>query len=114
MRVPEEGDRWLTYRELADELVAYVQDMGFTHVEFLPVTEHPFDGSWGYQPIGLYAPTQRFGKPDDFRHLVDRLHRAGIAVIMDWVPAHFPRDEHGLRRFDGTALYEHEDPKKGR
>jgi 1,4-alpha-glucan branching enzyme len=106
-------NRFLDYRELADELVAYVLEMHFTHVEFLPVTEHPFDGSWGYQPIGLYAPTQRFGKPDDFRYLVDRLHQAGIAVIMDWVPAHFPRDEHGLRRFDGTALYEHEDPKKG-
>ncbi len=106
-------DRYLDYRELADELVAYVREMNFTHVELLPVTEHPFDGSWGYQPIGLYAPTQRFGDPDDFRYLVDRLHQAGVAVIMDWVPAHFPRDEHGLRRFDGTALYEHEDPKKG-
>jgi len=104
---------YLDYRELAEELVAYVREMNFTHVELLPVTEHPFDGSWGYQPIGLYAPTQRFGSPDDFRYLIDRLHQAGIAVIMDWVPAHFPRDEHGLRRFDGTALYEHEDPKKG-
>jgi len=104
---------FLGYRELADKLVAYVRDMNFTHVELLPVTEHPFDGSWGYQPIGLYAPSQRFGSPDDFRYLVDALHQAGIGVIMDWVPAHFPRDEHGLRRFDGTALYEHEDPKKG-
>ena len=106
-------NRLLTYRELADKLVAYVVELGFTHVELLPVTEHPFDGSWGYQPIGMYAPTQRFGTPDDFRFLVDKLHQAGIAVIMDWVPAHFPRDEHGLRRFDGTALYEHEDPQKG-
>ncbi len=108
-----ENNRFLSYRELANELVAYVRQMNFTHVELLPVTEHPFDGSWGYQPIGLYAPTQRFGEPDDFRYLVDRFHRAGIAVIMDWVPAHFPKDEHGLRRLDGTALYEHEDPRKG-
>ena len=108
-----DGSEYLSYRVLADKLVTYVRDMNFTHVELLPVTEHPFDGSWGYQPIGLYAPTQRFGTPDDFRFLVDRLHQAGIGVIMDWVPAHFPRDEHGLRRFDGTALYEHEDPRKG-
>jgi 1,4-alpha-glucan branching enzyme len=103
----------LSYRELAEELVNYVQHMGFTHVEFMPLTEHPFDGSWGYQPIGLYAPTQRFGSPDELRLLIDSLHRAGIGVIMDWVPAHFPRDEHGLVRFDGTALYEHEDPRRG-
>ena len=108
-----ENNRFLSYRELAGALVDYVRDMNFTHVEFLPVTEHPFDGSWGYQPIGLYAPTWRFGRPDDFRFLVDRFHAAGIGVIMDWVPAHFPKDEHGLRRLDGTALYEHEDPRKG-
>ncbi len=104
---------YLSYRDLADELVDYVVSMGFTHVELLPVSEHPFDGSWGYQPIGLFAPTQRFGDPDDFRYFVDRCHAHGIAVIMDWVPAHFPSDEHGLRRFDGTALYEHADPRKG-
>ena len=108
-----DDNAYLTYRELADKLVAYVREMNFTHVELLPVTEYPFDGSWGYQPIGMYAPTQRFGSPDDFRFLVDRFHQAGIGVIMDWVPAHFPKDEHGLRRLDGTALYEHEDPRKG-
>jgi 1,4-alpha-glucan branching enzyme len=113
-RCPEDAGRAPGYRELAQELVSYVRHMGFTHLELLPISEHPFDGSWGYQPIGMYAPTQRFGKPDDFRYLVDCCHRAGIGVIMDWVPAHFPGDPHGLGRFDGTALYEHEDPRKGR
>jgi 1,4-alpha-glucan branching enzyme len=104
---------YLSYRDLATQLVEYVQWMGFTHVELLPVTEHPFDGSWGYQATGMYAPTQRFGNPDDFRYLVDRCHQAGIGVIVDWVPAHFPKDAHALARFDGTALYEHEDPRRG-
>ncbi|MFI7606170.1 1,4-alpha-glucan branching protein GlgB [Micromonospora sp. NPDC049366] len=103
----------LGYRELADELTAYVTELGFTHVEFLPVMEHPFGGSWGYQVTGYYAPTSRFGDPDDFRYLVDRLHRAGIGVLLDWVPAHFPRDEWALARFDGTPLYEHPDPRRG-
>jgi 1,4-alpha-glucan branching enzyme len=103
----------LGYRELAEELTRYVSDMGFTHVEFLPVAEHPYGPSWGYQVTSYYAPTSRFGNPDDFRHLVDRLHQAGIGVIVDWVPAHFPKDEWALARFDGTALYEHEDPARG-
>jgi 1,4-alpha-glucan branching enzyme len=103
----------LSYRELADQLTEYVTDLGFTHVEFLPVMEHPFGGSWGYQVTGFYAPTARFGDPDDFRYLVDRLHQAGIGVILDWVPAHFPRDEWALARFDGTPLYEHGDPRRG-
>jgi 1,4-alpha-glucan branching enzyme len=112
-RVPDEGDRWLTYRELAPLLADYVLDLGYTHVEFLPVSEHPLDASWGYQTIGYFAPTSRFGSPHDFMYLVDHLHQKGIGVILDWVPAHFPRDGHGLGYFDGTHLYEHSDPRKG-
>ena len=107
------GRRPMTYRELADELPDYLADLGFTHVEFLPLAEHPFSGSWGYQVSGYYAPTSRFGTPDDFRALVDALHGAGIGVIIDWVPAHFPKDAFALARFDGTALYEHADPRQG-
>jgi 1,4-alpha-glucan branching enzyme len=113
MRVPEEDQRWLTYREIAPKLIEYVRHMGFTHVEMLPVSEHPFDGSWGYQTVGYYAPTSRFGSPDDFMYLVDALHQNGIGLILDWVPAHFPRDEHGLGYFDGTHLYEHADQRQG-
>lgn len=112
-RVPEENNRWLTYRELAETLIPYVREMGFTHIEILPVTEHPFDGSWGYQTIGYYSPTSRFGSPDDFKYFVDRCHQAGLGVILDWVPAHFPKDGHGLGYFDGTHLYEHADPRQG-
>ena len=104
---------WLDYDQIADELIPYVKDMGFTHIEFLPLSEYPFDGSWGYQPIGLYSPTSRFGDPQAFRRLVDRAHEAGINVILDWVPGHFPSDTHGLVSFDGTALYEHADPREG-
>ena len=103
----------LSYLELADQLTAYVVEMGFTHVELMPVMEHPFGGSWGYQVTGYYAPTSRFGNPDEFRHLVDKLHQAGIGVILDWVPAHFPKDEWALARFDGTPLYEHGDWRRG-
>jgi 1,4-alpha-glucan branching enzyme len=112
-RVSEEGNRFLTYRELAPQLVKYVQEMGYTHVEFLPVSEHPFYGSWGYQTVAYYAPTSRYGTPQDFMYLVDTLHQNGIGVILDWVPAHFPRDGHGLAFFDGTHLYEHADPRQG-
>jgi 1,4-alpha-glucan branching enzyme len=112
-RKPEDGNRFLTYRELAAELVPYVRDMGFTHLELMPVSEFPFDGSWGYQPIGMFAPTSRFGTPDDFRFFVDACHAAGLALWLDWVPGHFPTDPHGLGHFDGTALYEHADPRQG-
>ena len=113
-RKPEAGNSWLTYRELTRELPGYAASLGFTHIEFLPVMEHPFDGSWGYQPTGYYAPTSRFGSPDDFRALIDACHLAGLAVILDWVPGHFPDDPHGLAGFDGTALYEHADQRQGR
>jgi len=112
-RVPEEGNRPLTYREIAPRLAAHVKQLGFTHVELLPIAEHPFYGSWGYQVSGYYAPTARYGTPDDFRYFVDTMHQAGLGVILDWVPAHFPKDDFALRRFDGTALYEHEDPRLG-
>ncbi|HYM58586.1 MAG TPA: 1,4-alpha-glucan branching protein GlgB [Solirubrobacteraceae bacterium] len=110
---PLEDNCSLTYLELADELAAYARDMGFTHLELMPVMHHPFSGSWGYQVTGYYAPSPRFGSPDDFREFVDRLHGHGLGVILDWVPAHFPRDEFALARFDGTALYEHADPRRG-
>ena len=112
-RIPEEGNRTLTYREIAPRLVEHCQRLGFSHVELMPIMEHPFTGSWGYQVSGYFAPTRRFGSPDDFKYLVDQLHQAGIGVILDWVPAHFPKDDFALRRFDGTALYEHEDPRLG-
>jgi 1,4-alpha-glucan branching enzyme len=112
-RKPEQHDRWLTYLELAAELPDYLEEMGFTHVEFLPLSEHPFDGSWGYQTVGYYAANSRFGGPRDLMYLIDTLHQRGIGVILDWVPAHFPRDEHGLGYFDGTHLYEHADPRQG-
>src|SRR5216117_3360153 len=113
MRVPEEGNRWMRYREVAPKLADYMRQTGFTHVQFLPVMEHPFYGSWGYQTSGYFAPTSRYGRPQDFMYLVDYLHREGIGVILDWVPSHFPTDEHGLGYFDGTHLYEHADPQKG-
>jgi 1,4-alpha-glucan branching enzyme len=113
MRVPEENNRRLTYRELGQRLVEHVKQMGFTHVEFLPVMEHPFYGSWGYQTTGYFAPTSRYGTPQDLMFLIDTLHQNGIGVILDWVPSHFPSDEHGLAYFDGTHLYEHSDPRQG-
>ncbi|MEE8272716.1 MAG: 1,4-alpha-glucan branching protein GlgB [Alphaproteobacteria bacterium] len=112
-RVPEDGDRFLSYTELADQLIPYAKDLGFTHIELMPVSEFPFDGSWGYQPIGLFAPTSRFGPPEDFQAFVDRCHGAGIGVLLDWVSGHFPTDPHGLGLFDGSHLYEHSDPRQG-
>ena len=108
-----EDNRFLSYDELADQLIPYAVDLGFTHLELLPITEHPLDASWGYQPIGLFAPTRRFGEPEAFARFVDRAHAAGLGVILDWVPAHFPTDAHGLAHFDGGPLYEHADPRKG-
>ncbi len=113
MRVPEENNRYLSYRELADRLIPYVVDLGFTHIELMPIAEHPFDGSWGYQPVSLFAPTSRFGSPEDFAYFVDAVHRAGLGLLLDWVPGHFPQDPHGLWEFDGSHLYEHADPRQG-
>jgi 1,4-alpha-glucan branching enzyme len=112
-RIPEEGDRYLTYPELAERLIPYVKEMGYTHIELLPVMEHPFSGSWGYQVTGFYAPTSRFGTPRQFKAFVDACHQQGIGVILDWVPGHFPKDAYALAQFDGTALYEHSDPRQG-
>ncbi|HEX4668143.1 MAG TPA: 1,4-alpha-glucan branching enzyme, partial [Chthoniobacterales bacterium] len=112
-RVAAEGNRFISYLEFAQTLLPYVIEMGFTHIELLPIAEHPFEGSWGYQVTNYYAPTSRFGNPDELRHFIDACHRNGIGVIMDWVPAHFPKDAHGLAEFDGTDLYEHADPRQG-
>jgi 1,4-alpha-glucan branching enzyme len=112
-RIAEDGNRMLSYQEFGDRLIPYVKEMGFNYIELMPVMEHPFDGSWGYQVVNYYAPTSRFGNPDDFRNFVDRCHQEGIGVILDWVPGHFPKDAHGLARYDGTCLYEHEDPRIG-
>jgi 1,4-alpha-glucan branching enzyme len=112
-RMPEENNRWLSYRELADQLIPYVKELGYTHIELLPIMEHPYDGSWGYQTLGYFAATSRYGSPADFMEFVDRCHQAGLGVFLDWTPAHFPRDTHGLAQFDGTHLYEHSDPRQG-
>jgi 1,4-alpha-glucan branching enzyme len=112
-RVPDEGNRYLTYKELAERLIPYVKDLGFTHIELLPITEFPFDGSWGYQPVSLFAPTSRFGGPEDFIDFVEAAHAAGIGILLDWVPGHFPNDAHGLALLDGTHVYEHADPRQG-
>ncbi len=112
-RIPEEDNRWLTYRELGDQLIPYVKELGYTHIELLPIMEHPFDGSWGYQTVGYFAATSRYGTPAEFMEFVDRCHNAGLGVLLDWTPAHFPRDAHGLAEFDGTHLYEHSDPRQG-
>ena len=112
-RVPEENNRWLTYKELSDQLIPYVKNLGYSHIELLPIMEHPFDGSWGYQTLGYYAATSRYGSPADFMEFIDRCHNAGIGVLLDWTPAHFPRDGYGLAQFDGTHLYEHSDPRQG-
>ena len=112
-RVPEDHDRWLTYRELGDQLIPYVKELGYTHIELLPVMEHPYDGSWGYQTLGYFAATSRFGSPTEFMEFIDRCHQAGLGVLLDWTPAHFPRDTHGLAFFDGTHLFEHADPRQG-
>ncbi len=109
----DDGTQWLGYRELAHQLVDYCQEMGYTHLELMPINEHPFSGSWGYQPVGYFAPTSRHGSPEDFMYFIDHCHNNGIGVLIDWVPGHFPRDDHGLRQFDGTSLYEHEDPRQG-
>jgi 1,4-alpha-glucan branching enzyme len=113
MRLPEENNRYLGYDEIAERLVPYVRDLGFTHIELLPIAEHPFDGSWGYQPVSIYAPTSRFGPPEAFARFIDKAHGAGLGVVLDWVPGHFPNDPHGLANFDGTHLYEHADPRQG-
>ncbi|HMK42578.1 MAG TPA: alpha-amylase family glycosyl hydrolase, partial [Dissulfurispiraceae bacterium] len=113
MRIPEDGNRFLTYREFADTLLPHVKTLGCTHIELLPISEHPLDASWGYQTIGYYAATSRFGRPEDLMFFIDRCHQEGIGVILDWVAGHFPKDAHGLARFDGTCLYEHADPRQG-
>ncbi|HEY8715376.1 MAG TPA: 1,4-alpha-glucan branching protein GlgB [Candidatus Acidoferrum sp.] len=112
-RVPEQNNRWLSYHELSDQLIPYVKNLGYSHIELLPIMEHPFDGSWGYQTLGYFAATSRYGTPDEFMEFIDRCHDAGIGVILDWTPAHFPRDTYGLAQFDGTHLYEHSDPRQG-